>query len=235
MRIVRVTSLAAAACWLGTLSALAAPIGPSAYLQASDSPFAAVDFSAGYFHLEDFEDHALSTPGATGLTGGPTSIVFGPGVHDSVDADDGALDGSGLLGDSWFNSGASTGFSFDAGALGALPTHVGLVWTDGPFSTPVTLTAWGADNVTVVCSIVAAAGFANSSFNGETAEDRFFGCADAGGIARIQLTNTLGGGIEVDHLQYGRAEARPVPEPASLALLTLGIAVAARRRSRSPR
>ena len=35
--------------WLGAGSAAAAPFGPSAYVQQSDSPFAALDFSGGYF------------------------------------------------------------------------------------------------------------------------------------------------------------------------------------------
>jgi len=215
------------------VEASAAPFGPTPYLQASDSPFTGLGFS--YFFLENFEDHNLNTPGATGLTGGPTSIVFGPGVHDSVDADDGAIDGSGLNGDSWFNSGASTGFSFDATALGGLlPTHVGLVWTDGPFLTAVSFVAFGSDGVTVVCAI-GGSGFANTSFNGETAEDRFFGCSDPGGISRVTMTNTLGGGIEVDHLQYGRAGVA-VPEPGTLALVGLGsllLGVRQRRRRRA--
>jgi len=229
--VIRIALCSVGVLWLSATAAFAGPFGPTAYLQASDSPFAAIDFSGGYFYIENFEDHLLSTPGTAGISGGPTSIVFGPSVHDSVDGDDGALDGSGLQGDSWFFSGASTGFTFDAGALGSLPTHVGLVWTDGPFSTPVTMTAFGADGVTAVCSIAGAAGFANTSFNGETAEDRFFGCSDAGGISQIQLTNAFGGGIEVDHLQYGRAEAdTSVPEPATIVLVGLGGVLLARRR-----
>ena len=62
--------LAFAMLAIGVPVAQAATIGPTAYLQFSDSPFAAVDFSGGYFYLENFEDHALSTPGAAGITGG---------------------------------------------------------------------------------------------------------------------------------------------------------------------
>jgi hypothetical protein len=215
--------------------ATSAPFGPSVYVQASDSPFATTDFSTGYFYLENFEDHLLNTTGLAGAPGGVTSVVFGPAVHDSVDADDGTIDGSGLLGDSWFNSGASTSFSFSAAALGALPTYAGLVWTDGPFGTGVTFTAIGADGVTAVCTIPAAS-VGNSSFNGETAEDRFFGCSDPGGISRIDVVNGSGGGIEVDHVQYGRPGARtPVPEPASALLVGLGLAVVGIRRRISRR
>ena len=59
--------------------------------------------------------------------------LFGPPIHDSVDPDDGAFDGSGLLGDDYFSRSGSTGivFTFSAAVLGALPTHAGLVWTDG--------------------------------------------------------------------------------------------------------
>jgi hypothetical protein len=228
--------LALAMLAIGVPVAQAATIGPSAYLQFSDSPFAAVDFSGGYFYLEDFEDHALSTPGAAGLPGhGPTSIVFGPGSHDSVDSDDGVIDGSGSLGDSWFTQGASTGFSFNAGALGNLPTHAGLVWTDGPSGTGVMFNAYGADNLTVVCTTTNA-GIGDGSTSGTTAEDRFFGCSDSGGISRIEVINSAGGGIEVDHLQYGlTTEVTAVPEPGTLALFGIGSAVLSLRNRRKPR
>jgi hypothetical protein len=216
---------------MGAGTAFATAFGPTSYLQASDSPFVA--FSFDYFYLENFEDHLLNTPGVTGLSGGVTSVVFGPAVHDSVDADDGTIDGSGLQGDSWFNSGASTGFSFNPALLGGLlPTDVGLVWTDGPFSTAVTFQAFAADGSTLVCNITGS-GFANNSFNGETAEDRFFGCADPGGISKVTMTNALGGGIEVDHLQYGHLGSTPVPEPATLTLFGIGGVAALLRRRRN--
>jgi PEP-CTERM motif len=232
----RTTMMALAMLAIAAGTAQALPIGPSAYLQASDSPFSAIDFSTGYFFLEDFEDHVLNTSGASGLSGGPTSVVFGPTVHDSVDGDDGAIDGSGLLGDSWFNSGASTGFSFSAAVLGSLPTHAGAVWTDGPFRTGVTFNAYGADGTTVVCSASGAI-IGDSTFSGTTAEDRFFGCIDPAGISRIEFINSLGGGIEVDHLQYGKADAdvTAVPEPATLTLLGIGSAVMSLRNRRKRR
>ena len=108
------------------------------YLSVADSPWAlgAVDFSAGYFHLEDFENNMsgipITTPGATGLIGGPMTSVCCPNDHDSVDADDGAIDGSGLGGESWYAIGSSgVRFEFDEVVLGSYPTHAGFVFTDG--------------------------------------------------------------------------------------------------------
>lgn len=77
------------------------------YSQASDRPFVAVDFSNGYFFLEDMEDQSLSA-GLAASAGNFTSIVFGSNAHDSVDADDGVIDGSGLQGESWFSGWGST-------------------------------------------------------------------------------------------------------------------------------
>jgi hypothetical protein len=223
---------AAAAGLLASATASAALMGPTPYLSAADSPFAGVSFS--YFHLENFEDHLLNTPGVTGSAGGVTSVVFGPSIHDSVDADDGALDGSGLAGDDWFSSSGASGvtFTFNAAALGgALPTHAGIVWTDGGFNSSVTFTAF--DHNGAVLGTMTVGGFADGSNNGETAEDRFFGAVNPLGISAIFVSNP-GGGIEVDHLQYGLAA--PVPEPGSVALLGAGLGVLgmlARRRQRA--
>ena len=209
----------ATACLL-VREASAGPIGPSPYLSFADSPFNGGSFS--YFNLETFEDHLLNTPGVTANTGGVTSVVFGPSIHDSVDADDGAIDGSGLAGDSYFSSNGSAGvrFTFSAATLGSLPTHAGIVWTDGDGTT--SFQAFDALNNSL--GIIGPVALANGSFNGETAEDRFFGWINAGGISSILISNTSGG-IEVDHLQYGLAAggAAPVPEPASLLLLFSGL------------
>jgi len=199
-----------------------------------DSPFNGGSFA--YFYLETFEDHALNTPGVVGAPGGVTSVVFGPSIHDSVDADDGSIDGSGLRGDDWFSGNGAAGvrFTFDAGVLGHLPTHVGLVWTDGGFGTTVTFSAFGPSGELLFSN--AQGGFADSSNNGETGEDRFFGVINPAGVSSI-LMSSPGGGIEVDHLQYGaQAFVNEVPEPETYALMLAGLgvlgAVARRRRPR---
>lgn len=225
------TKLAAyAALLLAPGAAQAVLIGPTGgaglsgeYASFADSPFSGGSFS--YFHLENFEDHLFNSPGVTASAGGVTSVVFGPSIHDSVDLDDGLLDGSGLAGDSFF-SGGSTGitFTFNAAVLGSLPNIAGIVWTDG-----AGITEFEAfDHLGVSLGIISAS-IANGGVSGETNEDRFFGVIQPTGISRIFIKNSSGG-IEVDHLQYGLARSitpppvNGVPEPITLSLLGAGLA-----------
>jgi hypothetical protein len=218
--------LGCAAFVIGAVAGLASPLaaapvlyGPTAYLQASDSPFSALGFS--YFYREDFEDHLLNTPGLSASPGGVASVVFGPSIHDSVDADDGAIDGSGLGGDSYFSPTGAVELTFNAGVLGALPTHAGLVWTDGGSGAPITFQAFDASNNLLGTIIGNNADFSN---NGETAEDRFFGISSPGGIARLLISNA-NGGIEIDHVQYGLLGNGPgvVPLPSAIILFSSGL------------
>lgn len=174
-------------------------LGPTPYLSQADSPFNADIISGGTF-LADFEDGLLNTPGVSASAGGVTSVVFGRGLHDSVDADDGVIDGSGSNGDSFFSWSGSTGitFSFDASILGS-PTHAGLVWTDGVGTT--LFEAFGPDGVSL--GTIGPVAIADNTHNGATAEDHFFGVINASGISSIKISNTSGG-IEIDHLQYGK-------------------------------
>lgn len=206
---------------------------PSPYLSFSNSPFSGATFS--YFYNETFEDHLLNTPGLSANAGGVTSVVFGPDIHDSVDADDGAIDGSGLLGDDYFSGNGSAGvlFSFSAAVLGGLPTSAGLVWTDGGFSSAITFSAFGP--LGQLLFTATRSGFADASNNGETGEDRFFGVTNGAGISAIRISNA-GGGIEVDHIQYGLNVVTAVPEPETYALFLAGLGAlgALTRRRRSP-
>ncbi len=215
-------------------TAIAAPgaqaaffFGPSPYLSAADSPFAGEPFA--YFHLENFEDGALNTPGVTASDG---TVASPSNVTDSVDADDGSLDGSGNAGHTLFHDEEiGITFTFDADALGGLPTHAGLVWTDGTtFVDPndATFEAFDADGVSLGTLI----GFdlGDENFLGGTAEDRFFGVTHAQGLGAISITGPAASvrKIEIDHLQYGRVV---IPTPSSLLIgVTAGPVLLLRRR-----
>lgn len=222
-----------------TGSAIAAYVGGTTYQSFANSPFSGLTFS-GYFYLEDFEDHALNTPGVTATGGAPTSLSgFSGPIIDSVDADDGSVNGLCNKGaaafvacDSFFGSGAAgITFTFDQGILGTLPTHVGIVWTDGV--NPVQLEAFDATATSL--GIFGPFNVAGPAFaDQDVLEDTFVGVINASGISKIRITSGAGGGIEVDHLQYGADATSQVPEPAILALLGLAIAGIGCVRRRKP-
>lgn len=176
-------------------------LGPEPYLTDEDSLFIVDSFG---FCIEDFENGKLDVPGVTG-----NSTIIGPsGLTDSVDGDDIVIDGSGTNGHSYFNGNGAAGvvFEFDPARANGLPTVVGIVWTDGGFSGPVTFEAFGPDNQSVLGLPHGPFLHADNSNSGETAEDRFYGVVHGEGIRRIVITNT-GGGIEVDHLQLNNCIA----------------------------
>jgi len=186
---------------------LQGPQGPSPYLSFADSPFAAGGYD--YFYLEDFEDGLFNQPGATVNTGW---VVAGPSVNtDSVDADDGSINGSGAGGHSFYSGGTQTNLTitFDAAALGGhLPTHAGVVFTDvGVVLSGVVgygnvlLTARGAGGEPLGASLGVNLG--DGAGGAATAEDRFFGVVNPGGISSISLTLTNSRDWEVDHIQFG--------------------------------
>lgn len=204
--------------------AAAQMLGPTPYLEFADSPFSGGTYN--YFYLETFEDGELNVPGVT-TEGSGDILVLGPsGITDSVDADDGFIDGFGTDGHSLnaYNGNPGIKFVFNESILGVLPTHAGVVWTDGEGL--VSFEAFDRNGVSLG-SI--SADHADLSFGGTTGEDRFYGFVSAGGIGSIQIWNASGG-LEADHLQYGHA---PVPEPSTMLVLAASLATARRRRAKA--
>ena len=218
--------------------------GPTPYLSSSDSPFTGGSFA--YFHLENFEDVVLNTPGVTASGSWSPTIPSGvsPGFFDSVDADDGVIDGSGTGGRSFFSQFQNTALTlrFNAVELGGnLPTHAGIVWTDvgrnligqGVGNRPVTFSA--TDSIGVSLGSVGPFVLGDGVLNGTTAEDRFFGIFNEGGISSITISMSNFNNWEVDHLQYGflsgpgsgptpgPGPAPIIPEPSTVLLLGSGV------------
>ena len=121
------------------------------------------------------------------------------GLNDSVDEDDGVIDGSGLDGHSFFDLSGPAGitFKFDLEVFGSYPTMVGVVWTDGGGATSFEAFDAEGESLGGVGPVV----IADESISGTTGEDHFFGTRYFGGISAIKIKNEIGG-IEVDHLQF---------------------------------
>jgi len=200
-------------------STQAAFVGPTPYRSFSDSPFSMLMFD--YFYLEDFEDRLLNTPGVRASQG---FIWPDPAYHDSVDADDGVIDGSGSAGQSFGikNAGGIT-VTFDVVVLGTYPTHAGIVWTDAysPVITSVYLQAF--DGSGVLIGTYGPHTMGDGTTLGTTAEDRFLGVVDLAGISAIRIYQGASQ-VEVDHLQYGSI-GRPIPVPGAVILGAIGMGI----------
>lgn len=181
-------------------------VEPQEYLSLDDSPFSGQNFS--FFHLEDFEDGALNTPGVTAFPEIQPQVGF-PGIlppgtfTDSVDADDGVIDGLGRDGRSLIMNPGPTGvtFTFDPNVLGGLPTHVGIVLTDANQLQEPTV-ALEVLNALGESTVFGPVPLPTMGSKGTTDEDRFLGVIETSGVSAIRVfTNTPS--MEVDHLQYG--------------------------------
>lgn len=186
------------------------------------SPFSPVRFT--YFHLEDFEDGALNTPGVTVSEFATTNITIG--FSDSVDGDDGVIDGQGRGNSSSLFSNLRTSsftFNFSANALGGqLPTHAGIVWTDigrngggtprsGDLLNNTLFEAFGPLGESL--GVIGPFSLGDESISRTTSEDRFFGVVNQNGISSIRLSMPGKNNWEVDHLQYGFTPGTISPSP----------------------
>jgi hypothetical protein len=167
--------------------------GPTHYSSfAADSPFKSVSFS--YFFLEDFDDHLLNTPG---VSVSPAAVKtsansgFNGSIIDQVGLEGGCPPGGlAVPCDTLFGDGP-TGltFTFSAGVLGSLPTHAGVVWTDGAGTT--SFQAFAADGLTVLCSIAPVA-IADGSFFGTQGVSRRSSSATPPAGSRLTTCSTAG-------------------------------------------
>jgi hypothetical protein len=188
--------------------------GPTPYVSFANSTFNVTNGDV-YFYLETFEDGALNTLGATAS---PGWVVASPGTStDSVDADDGGINGTGFGARSYYSSGQTNlTIVFNAGALGGkLPTQAGIVWTDVGVVTSgstgfgnVLFSARDANGTSLGTFV--ATGLGDGTGFSLTSEDRFFGITHPGGISSISITMTNSGDWEVDHLQYGHVSAEGI-------------------------
>ncbi|MEG5035053.1 hypothetical protein [Microcoleus sp. AT3-D2] len=186
------------------------------------SPFSPVRFT--YFHLEDFEDGALNTPGVTVSEFATTNIATT--FSDSVDGDDGVIDGQARGNSSSLFSNLRTSsftFNFSANALGGqLPTHAGIVWTDigrngggtprsGDLLNNTLFEAFGPSGESL--GVIGPFSLGDESISRTTSEDRFFGVVNQNGISSIRLSMPGKNNWEVDHLQYGFTPGTISPSP----------------------
>jgi len=171
------------------------------YLSTADSPFfASGGPGAGLCSVEDFEDGSLDF----GIVASLGTVKFPSVSTDSVDFDDGVIDGSGQLGHSYlatFGAGGTVTFTFPAPV-----THAGYVWTDGNFQEMTTFEAFGPGMFSL--GMFGPFTVGDAVFNGETAEDTFFGASDPNGIIAISITQVLNG-LELDHIQFCNAPLQP--------------------------
>ena len=225
----------AVAFLLVTSTANAATVswGPSPYLVANPGdPPASQDTPAGFFDfttpgfqtawIESFEEGNPTTAPDPFLAITPGDILepntlndVGSSITDSVDGDDGLVDGSGTNAHSWFADGANdVTVTFANGVRAA-----GLVFTDGsPDSTNILLEAFDADSNSL--GVIDAGDLADDFLTGHTMEDRFLGFTnDVTPIKSIKLSMVGGSGLEIDHVHW----QEQVPEPSSqfLALFAL--------------
>jgi hypothetical protein len=158
----------------------------------------------------------LNTPGVSASQGflWPDSRYY-----DSVDGDDGVIDGSGSGGRSYgIKNSSGITFTFDDNELGIYPTHAGIVWTDAesPRTTSVYFEAF--DILRTSLGVFGPWTMGDGSTRGTTAEDRFLGVINLDGISAIKIYQGASQ-MEVDHLQYGST----VPIPAAAWLFGSGL------------
>lgn len=203
-------------------------LGPTPYLSTVDSPFDMSGIGSTFF-FEDFEDGSFDLP--PGVTSYPYVLNAPSPTTDSVDADDGLLDGVGRDGWSLTPVALTTTFSnppywvktfrlrFDESVLGYLPDSFGFVWTDGVSSSRLSIQVEYPDGSRAFTSF---GPLMDELDSGHTVEDRFIGVRSTIPFEIVRVSNSYYGHnwinqFEMDHIQFGRF----VPEPEATVIVAV--------------
>lgn len=154
--------------------------------------------------LERFEAGKISVPG---LTISPGFVLCDSLYIDSVDEDDGSIDGYGREGCTWYVNAPKVTVSFDKETLGYYPTSVGIAWTDIGGGSP--RDGYGKIRFAVYDEIGTMVGerlyeeeVGDGQRTGETAEDRLVLVTWYGGIGAVSMTVETSSDWELDHVQW---------------------------------
>lgn len=198
---------------------------PTPYLRIEDSPFDLSGLGSTMF-LDDFEDGTLDGPIIS-----PDTRIRGPGpLTDSVDADDGIVDGQGNGGHSLettryivhptFPWTYRTFVDIIFTDIDHRPNAFGFVWTDAFYQSSVELQLVGTNGTNIgICSYGSLMDGANT---GETAEDVFIGVIADQPIGHITVFGESVGfqpeseRVELDHIQFGQ---QVIPEPSAFTIV----------------
>lgn len=220
-------------------------LGPTPYLSKADSPFP-VDDSNPNFFLEDFEDGDFNTPGIVlPLDPYAQGAIRSKGqpFANSVDADDGTIDGSGGDGSAWASTiyandlvdpptiSSYLSLSFDVNQSGLGPTSFGFVWTFGRSESVVRIDVYDVHANHIGFESFVGIG---SGIDDDTRDDRFFGVKSSDEIGRVLLTSSYVGEpwfFEIDHVQIGFQ----IPEPVTTRMLVIALFAIPRRAVVVPR
>lgn len=188
------------------------------YFSIADTPAGFRTCQACLSGFEDFEDGDLDygltiqDPAGTGRVVYPGYAPIpkpGKNLTDSVDLDDGILDGTGQSdpnkGWAYYLRGAEMTITFPQPV-----TSAGFVFTDGDTrATGFRFEASGPNGFPLgTISGTSLSGQDNNS--GETAEDRFLGVRNSAGISSLRLITFGGQGIEIDHVHFENANVTPL-------------------------
>jgi hypothetical protein len=199
-----------APCNVDGLNASAKFFLNTAYKSFDDSPFKSLKTNADWFEFETFDGPTFQT-NTTGVVASrlnETSKYTDSSFYDSVDSDDGAIDGKGRGQDRLVLSIGYIKFTFDDKR--GFPTDAGIVFTDVHASNPsfgestLTFEAFDASGKSLGIQGPFKVG-GDYSTMGESGDDRFFGVHYNGGISSFRvIVPAVMVGVEFDHLQYGR-------------------------------